>query len=55
MAERLRRLGFPIERKVVRSSHGIVREVKWEIAGVPAALLQSMSSRRREVEDLRRH
>jgi conjugative relaxase-like TrwC/TraI family protein len=54
LAERLRQLGYPIERTLVRSASGSVRQVKWEIEGMPAALLRAMSSRRREVEDLRR-
>ena len=53
LAEELRRRGFTIRRELVRGPSGAVKRVAWEIDGIPAALLRAMSSRRREVEDLR--
>ena len=53
LAEELRQRGFTIRRELVRGSSGAVKRVAWEIDGVPDELLQAMSSRRREVEDLR--
>src|SRR5262249_28019248 len=45
--------GFAIERKLVCGPSGAIKRAAWEIDGVPAGLVQAMSSRRREVEDLR--
>jgi hypothetical protein len=53
LAEQLRRRGFTVRLDLVRGPKGAVKRVAWEIEGVPAELLQAMSSRRREVEDLR--
>ena len=54
LAEELRQRGFTIRRELVRGPSGAVKRVAWEIEGVPEDLLRAMSSRRREVEDLRK-
>jgi len=53
LAERLRRRGWPIERRLVLGPAGRVKRVAWEVAGVPSSLVRAMSARRAEVEDLR--
>jgi conjugative relaxase-like TrwC/TraI family protein len=53
LAEMLRQRGFTIVRHLERRRNGQPR-VTWEIAGVPPALIQAMSSRTSEIEDLRR-
>jgi conjugative relaxase-like TrwC/TraI family protein len=54
LAEEVRQRGFTIHRELVRGPSGAVKRVAWEIEGVPEDLLRAMSSRRREVEDLRK-
>jgi conjugative relaxase-like TrwC/TraI family protein len=48
LAERMRRLGFAIERSI--DARG---RVSWELAGVPREVCQEMSSRRAEIEQLK--
>ncbi|MBJ7597752.1 MobF family relaxase [Candidatus Nephthysia bennettiae] len=52
LAEELRVRGFPIERRI-EYRNGQPYRVCWEIAGVPQSLVEAMSARSREVEELK--
>jgi conjugative relaxase-like TrwC/TraI family protein len=53
LAEQLRLRGWPIERSLATSTRGKTT-ASWEIQGVPAELIKAMSSRRVEIEKLKR-
>jgi conjugative relaxase-like TrwC/TraI family protein len=53
LAELLRQRGFEIVRRLERRRNGQPRVV-WEVAGVPQSLIEAMSSRTAEIEDLRK-
>ena len=53
LAELLRRRGFEIVRRLERRRNGQPRVV-WEVAGIPQSLIEAMSSRTAEIEDLRK-
>jgi hypothetical protein len=54
LAAMLQARGFQIERKLTLDSKGRIKRISWELAGIPASLIEAMSKRSQEITDLAR-